>query len=574
MTTAGLCGMLIAGMELNPGRETTDAKGLVKNCGDYEKNEDLDNALALVGRQLPRRPEEIGRMAHTYYWLYGLERAGRLSGQRFIGGEDWYRMGCEYLVAHQQKADGAWYGEGHPIIASSFALLFLSKGQTPVLMSKLVHGQLQQDADNDWNNDRNDARNLTSFVSEALFRKQPLAWQIFDARRVGDLTDERIDQLTAELLQSPIAYINGHNAPWFTDGEEKLLKKYVENGGFLYAEACCGEQRGQGFDRGFRALMDKLFGPGSLKKLHDEHAIWTASGKFQSNPRRHELWGIDMGCKTVVVYSPKDHLCCWWEENQLDDLGAQDAFQLGANIVAYATGMEPPKPRGTEMPVFKDDQVEKRIPRGYLKVGQVRHGGDWQAARQAMPNLMTELRKLGLDVALQTEEIQLASPGSVSYKFLYMHGRRDFDLSDKEKERLKFNLENGGLLLADSCCGYVKSRGFDQSFRKLMKELWPDQPLEAIPLNDELFGAELNGAAIKEVHCRRESPDGKGPEAEYRSVPPELEGIKINGRWAVIYSKYDIGCALEKRPATDCLGHDYPSAVTLAKAAVLYAMKR
>jgi hypothetical protein len=155
-----------------------------------------------------------------------------------------------------------------------------------------------------------------------------------------------------------------------------------------------------------------------------------------------------------------------------------------------------------------------------------------------------------------------------------MHGRRDFDLSDKEKERLKFNLENGGLLLADACCGFVKSRGFDQSFRKLMKELWPDQPLDAIPLNDDLFGAELNGTVIKEVHCRRESPDGKGPEAEYRLVPPELEGIKINGRWAVIYSKYDIGCALEKRPATDCLGHDYPSAVTLAKAAVLYAMKR
>jgi hypothetical protein len=574
MTTAALCGMLIAGMELNPGRETTNGNGLVNNCGDYEKNEDLENALTLVGQKMPQRAEDIGRMPHTYYWLYGLERAGRLSGEHFIGGRDWYRMGCEYLIARQQKPEGAWYGEGHPVIATSFALLFLSKGLTPVLISKLVHGQLQEDGDNDWNSDRNDARNLTNYVSGALFRKTPLAWQVFDARRVGDLTDERIDQLTAELLQSPIAYINGHHAPWFTDGEEKLLKKYVENGGFLYAEACCGRQRGADFDRGFRALMDKLFGPGSLKRIPDEHALWTASGKFASNPRRHELWGIDMGCKTVVVYSPADHLCCWWEENQLENLAAQDAFQLGANIVAYATGMEPPKPRLTEMPVFKDDQLEKRIPRGYLKVGQVRHGGDWQAARQAMPNLMTEMRKLGLDVALQTEEIQLASPGSASFKFLYMHGRREFELSDKEKERLKFNLETGGVLLADACCGYKKSKGFDQAFRKLVKELWPDQPLEAIPLNDDLFGAELNGEAIKEVHCRHESPDGKGPEAEYRAVPPELEGIKVNGRWAVIYSKYDIGCALEKRPATDCLGHDFPSAVTLAKAAVLYAMKR
>jgi hypothetical protein len=42
----------------------------------------------------------------------------------------------------------------------------------------------------------------------------------------------------------------------------------------------------------------------------------------------------------------------------------------------------------------------------------------------------------------------------------------------------------------------------------------------------------------------------------------------------VIYSKYDIGCALEKHQSTDCLGHDYDSAVVLARAAVLYALKR
>jgi hypothetical protein len=57
-------------------------------------------------------------------------------------------------------------------------------------------------------------------------------------------------------------------------------------------------------------------------------------------------------------------------------------------------------------------------------------------------------------------------------------------------------------------------------------------------------------------------------------VAPQLEGIKIGNRWAVIYSKYDIGCALEKHQSSDCLGHDYESAVKLAGAAVLYALQR
>ena len=72
----------------------------------------------------------------------------------------------------------------------------------------------------------------------------------------------------------------------------------------------------------------------------------------------------------------------------------------------------------------------------------------------------------------------------------------------------------------------------------------------------------------KNIRCRVE------PKAEFRNMAPALEGIKINGRWAVIYSRYDIGCALEKHQSTDCLGHDHDSAIKLGSAAVLYALKR
>jgi len=50
--------------------------------------------------------------------------------------------------------------------------------------------------------------------------------------------------------------------------------------------------------------------------------------------------------------------------------------------------------------------------------------------------------------------------------------------------------------------------------------------------------------------------------------------VKIKGRWAVIYSRWDIGCALEKHKSPQCLGHDYDSAVQLGRAAVLYHLDR
>ena len=46
-----------------------------------------------------------------------------------------------------------------------------------------------------------------------------------------------------------------------------------------------------------------------------------------------------------------------------------------------------------------------------------------------------------------------------------------------------------------------------------------------------------------------------------RNYPVMLEGIKVDGRWVVIYSKYDIGCAIEGHKAADCLGHDKESAL-------------
>ena len=573
MTTAGLCNLLITGMDLEIGKQKLNADGSADNCGKYDENRPAAEALAWITSRLPGRftlENYRGVLApHPLYALYGLERAGRLTGQRYFGDHDWYRIGCQLLVELQHR-DGFWEDTtvgnlgGEPLIATSFALLFLAKGRTPVLISKLAHNG--QDS-MDWNNKRSDVRHLVDFCSRELFKRQPMAWQAFDVRQKEAGNDEAIRNLAAELLQSPIVFFNGHKlAP--RNKEEAILKEYVNNGGFILAEACCGSPT---FDRDFRELVERLFGKGSLQRLPAAHAVWRASGKFEVDSRAFELWGVSQGCKTVLIYSPKP-IAGYWESNNFKDGRSKTAFELGANIVAYATGLTPPKPRLTEMSVVRDEPPDA-IKRGFFKVGQLEPRSEAPPAPRAMRNLMDETRKVGLDVILETKTFHPASETLKSYWFFYMHGRDSFSYSDAELKNLRFRLENGGTLLADACCG---SKNFDSSFRQLMEQLWRERKLklEPIPVTDELFSRDLNGEAIETVRCRRPAPDGQRARPELQIVPPALEGIKYKGRWIVIYSKYDLGCALEKAPAPDCIGHDYDSAVKLGRAAVLYALKR
>jgi hypothetical protein len=578
MDIAGLTGLIIAGAELNKGREIIRADGTAKNCGVYDQDNNIRRAVNRISRifsvELPNR---------IYYNLYGIERAGRLSGERFLGLHDWYREGCEFLVKKQDQTEGCWPREGNqfdqwPVINTSFALLFLSKGRTPVLISKMVHGGLadRYGANADWNNDRNDIKHLVEYASKNLFKRQPLAWQIFDADRgirgrTEASLEDRLEAVTSELLQSPIIYFNGHKAPKFTESEIKLLREYVDNGGFIVVEACCGRNEfREGFATGDNALVKTLFPDNELKELEANHPVWTAF--YKVDPRVFPLWGIKRGCKTVLIYSPKD-LSCYWESNNFKEAKNALAFRLGANIITYATGLEKPVVRGTKQQVVREGKQD--VPRNAVRVAQLKYGPDWEPAPNAMRVLLDYMdQEVRINVNPTKAGISVDSSEIVKFKFLYMHGNKAFAFEKDQLQDLKFNLtEGGGLLFADACCG---SKTFDKSFRKFIRLLF-DKDLEPIPVEKEdLFSEDLNGEKIDEhnIRCRITRAQGNGKAAAPRNMAPALEGIKFEGRWVVIYSKYDIGCALEKHSSPDCLGYDHESALRLGKAAVLYALKR
>lgn len=597
MTTAGVCGLLIARMGLGESGQGLDpATGVSRECGVYPENEAVRKGMNWLGNKFAFDGAEAAKS--TYYNVYGIERVGRLSGQRFIGKADWYREGCTFLVKAQQPSSGAWTsGEseggseqgslrGVNVISTSFALLFLSKGRSPVLVSKMAHGDhtltgkllVEKESKGgviDWNRKHNDARNLTDFCSRELFKNLPLGWQTYDPRRKDFATDAEILAEAGVLVQSPILYITGHNAPKLSGQQKQLLKKYLEEGGFVIAEACCGSKE---FADEFRALLREksMFPNAELRPVPDKHAIWTSHflvppGEFP------KLECLDVGCRTVLVLSPEP-LAGYWEEGKYMPQPGKEAanrgeraFQLGANVVAYATGKEPPKQRlSTQKLVAKGEELAP--PKGFVQPVQLKIGEE-PPAKSAMRNLMGFLRENArLDVTLNTKELAPTNDDLFKFKFLYMHGKKGFDIDDKGVENVRDTLQGGGLLLADACCG---SKQFDESFRKFAQKLFPDAKLEQIPTDDPLYGEKLNGKKIDLVERREKVASAKdGNDAGFERLPPALEGIKVDGRWAIVYSKYDIGCALENHKSTDCLGHTPDSARKLAAAAVLYSLKR
>lgn len=63
-----------------------------------------------------------------FYYLYGLERVGRILDIESIGSHEWFALGAKELLS-KQREDGSWFSEPdtNEVLSTSFALLFLTR---------------------------------------------------------------------------------------------------------------------------------------------------------------------------------------------------------------------------------------------------------------------------------------------------------------------------------------------------------------------------------------------------------------------------------------------------------------
>jgi len=580
MTVAGIATVVITEAMLRAERKELNGDGSPVCCEDPEPEKALADACAWLGSNFAVGHNPRGGQWLLYY-LYGLERAGRFSGRRFFlnargDKHDWYREGAEYLVAQQNRLTGTWVGQGmesDPVLGTSFALMFLSKGLAPVLVNKLQYGLRKQGGKEtvgqDWNRHPSDVRNLTQLISNLEKWPRLLTWQVVDIAQAG----------VTDLMQSPILFLHGTEAPQFTAVEIALLREYVLQGGFIFAVRGCNSAA---FDDGFRDLVRQMYPPAEaqLRKLDATHPVFRSEYPLL-DPTTHqptaELWGVDVGCRTSIIYSPDDISCLWdkWTSFDIRDRPRElnqmitKATRVGVNVVAYVTGREIINKLQQQEQIVQDSGAD-RIERDLLQLAKIRYSGDWDAAPQALRNLLIALnRTAGISTAVNHRNLPLADKNLFNYPIIYMHGRHDFVLSRAEQEQLARYITQGGAMFVDSCCG---APAFDRSFRRLMEQVFPDKKLQRIPPDHEMFTAKI---AFDLKTVKRREPDidrgeAGGLQVAVRNVEPYLEGIEIDGRYVVVYSKYDISCALERQSSVACTGYVHEDAARLGVNIILY----
>ncbi len=551
MTAAGVASLYITGAKLHVAGKKEFVNGAYPDCGRYMQNTRLAMGLEWMKKNFSVRQNPGRGGSWLYYYLYALERVGMVSGKRNFGTHDWYRQGAAMLVATERG--GRW---GHQTYQNALALLFLAKGNRPVLFQKLQWDTKSQ-GQTTWHRNIHDLENLTAEIGKKLGKE--VTWQT-----------ATLDLPLTDLRMSPILFITGHTFPPFTPAEKVKLRQFVEAGGTLLFEACCGSNA---YEAEFRRFAREVFKEYPLKKLDKDHPVFHS---YYDHPKTlqstYDLEGIDVGCRTSVFFSPRA-LSCLWELRDIPTYSPL-AFRLGTNIAAYATGREQLGNKLDRVELAKEDKVDqpREVPRGAVRIARIIHNGDYHADRKAMARLAALLRdKAKVDVVARGRHLRTTDETIYQYPVVFMTGHFEFKLSPKEVDALRLYLKRGGVLMAEACCGRKK---FDQAFRKMVKVLFPNDPLKPLP-DDHPINTGKVGVPLGELKYRRilaEELKTAGVKAWHGTTRPPLESVTLDGRSAILYSKYDYSCALEGDKPYSCCGYVDADGRKLALDLFLYAI--
>lgn len=158
-----------------------------------------------------------------------------------------------------------------------------------------------------------------------------------------------------------------------------------------------------------------------------------------------------------------------------------------------------------------------------------RGGGDWYSDPTSLPNLLAQVEaRLGVDAPREEARISIMDEALFGYPFAYMTGHGNVELSDEEAARIRLYLTSGGFLWADDCYG------MDQSFRKAVRKVFPDQEIAEVPFSHAIYSIVYTFThGLPKVH-------------EHDGGPPHGYGIIYQDRLVLFYTfNTDIGDGLE-----------------------------
>jgi hypothetical protein len=144
--------------------------------------------------------------------------------------------------------------------------------------------------------------------------------------------------LDAQATQdSPLIFLTGHRALKFGEEQRTALRKYVEDGGTIFAEDCHGP-----FSRTLPIEIRRIFGK-PLREIPLTDPIYQCYYKFDGVPpgdmqERYPLQGIQREDGSwAVIYSRNDYSDAWKaaQEGYVQAPTKEAAYKLGVNLYVY-----------------------------------------------------------------------------------------------------------------------------------------------------------------------------------------------------------------------------------------------
>jgi hypothetical protein len=188
--------------------------------------------------------------------------------------------------------------------------------------------RLKYSGGGDWYNDPNEEANLLSFI------KQNTSIDV-------DPKYEFVEISSESFFSYPFIFLTGHGNITFTDEEVRRLRRYLEAGGFLYADD------DYGMDKPFRREIKKVFPDQELVELPFSYGLYHCHFDFPNGvPKTHEHdgkppqgLGLFLKGRLAVYYTYESNPSDGWNDPSVHNDPVekhQEALRFGTNLVVWA----------------------------------------------------------------------------------------------------------------------------------------------------------------------------------------------------------------------------------------------
>ena len=188
--------------------------------------------------------------------------------------------------------------------------------------------RLKYNGGGDWYNDPSAEVNLLRFISQNTNLRVKAEYKF-------------VDISSEEIFSYPFLFMTGHGNVVFSKDNAARLRKYFENGGFLYIDD------DYGLNKAIRREMKKVFPERDFVELPFSHGIYNLMYDFSSGPpktHKHDEnppqgFGIFVDRRLAVYYTYESNPSDGWADPDVHkdpQNKREEALKFGTNIVLWA----------------------------------------------------------------------------------------------------------------------------------------------------------------------------------------------------------------------------------------------